>query len=229
MKKLCLAVIPARSGSKGIKDKNTRKINGKPLIYYSIREAKKSKLIDKVIVSTDSKMIARVALGFGADVPFLRPVNLAKDTTPMFPVIKHAVSYLENKGHKFDLVIVLQPTSPLRTSSDIDKAINILNRSGADSVVSVCPVDYSPYWMKVIRNGRVKTLIKSKQYFRRQDLPPVYRVNGAIFATKSEVLFKQKSILGRDTRPLIMADDRSIDIDTELDLKLAEYLLSGKR
>lgn len=228
MRHRCLAIIPARSGSKGIKNKNIKDLSGKPLIYYTIKEAEKSKLINKVVVSTDSKKIAQIAIKFGVDVPFLRPKSLARDTTSMFPVIKHAVSFLEGVGEKFDIIVILQPTSPLRTSRDIDRAIHKLMKTRADSIVTVCPVEYSPYWMKVIKNGRIRPFIKSKTFFRRQDSPDVYRLNGAIYVTKRNTLVREKSILGRDTRALIMKQDDSLDIDTELDFKLAELILKNK-
>ncbi len=225
MKNYCLAIIPARSGSKGIKDKNIKRLNGKPLIYYSIKEAKKSKFIDKLIVSTDSKKIKTIALQLGAEAPFLRPKNLATDKTGMYPVIRHAVDYLEKKGEKFNIILILQPTSPLRTAIDIDKAVVKLINSKADSVVSLCLAEHSPYWMRIIKKDKVHPFIKSRQYLRRQDLPKVYRMNGAIYVFKRSVLINQKSILGKDTRPLIMTPENSIDIDTVTDLEFAGIAL----
>ena len=225
----CLAIIPAREGSKGIKNKNIKHLNGKPLIYYSIREAKKSKFIDKCIVSTDSKKIKKVALGFGAEVPFLRPKRISTDKTSMYSVVEHAVEFIKKQNQSFDIIVILQPTSPLRKAEDIDKAIKKLITSKADSVVSVCVAEHSPYWMRIVQGGKVFPLIKSKEFLRRQDLPEVYRINGAIYATKKEVLFNQKRILGKNILAFIMPQDQSADIDTELDFKLTEIILKIKR
>lgn len=228
MKNSCLAIIPARGGSKGLKNKNIKNLNGKPLIYYSIKEAQKAKCISKIIVSTDSEKVKRIALKFGAEVPFLRPKNLSADRTPMYPVIKHALEFLEKRGERFNIVIVLQPTSPLRKAADIQKAVAKLNKTKADSVVSVCLAEHSPYWMRVIKKGKVYPFVKSRQYLRRQDLPKVYRLNGAVYVTRAEVLFKQGVILGKNTLPLVMPQDSSVDIDTGLDFKLAELILKNK-
>lgn len=224
----CLVVIPARGGSKGIKNKNIRILAGKPLIFYTIREAKNAKLVDKVIVSTDSPQIKKIAQALKADVPFLRPFSLAKDTTPMYPVIRHALEYLNNRGDKFDAVIILQPTSPLRSAEDIDKAILSLVNSGVDSLVSVCLAKHSPYWMKVIKNGKLFPLMGSNNSMRRQDLPKVYMPNGAIYATRAKVILKDKKILGSKVIPFIMEEEKSVDVDSLMDLHLAELLLKQR-
>ena len=221
----CLAIIPARGGSKGVKNKNIKRLNGKPLIYYTIRVAKKAKCIDRVIVSTDSEEIKKIALKFGAEVSFLRPRNLSTDKTPMYPVIRHALEFLEKKGERFNIIVVLQPTSPLRRAIDIQQAIAKLIKTGADSIASVCLSEHSPFWMKVIKQGKIYPIIKSRQYSRRQDLPKVYRLNGAIYITKRDVLKKQKRILGANTQAFVMPVENSIDINTGLEFKIAAITL----
>lgn len=225
MREFCLAIIPARGGSKGIKNKNIKPLLGKPLIAYTISEARKSCVIDKIIVSTDSPAIRDLAVKLGAETPFLRPARLAQDKTPMYPVVKHAVEFLEHKGENFEIIVVLQPTSPLRKAADIDGAITKLLTLRADSVVSLCLTEHSPYWMRVIRKGKVCPLMRARQYSRRQDLPKVYRLTGAIYATRRDVLFKHEAVAGGNTVPFIMPGERSIDIDTELDFKSAEIIL----
>jgi CMP-N-acetylneuraminic acid synthetase len=229
MVRSCLAVVPARGGSKGVKNKNIRRLLGKPLISYTIEEAKKCKAIGRIVVSTDSCRIRDVAVKCGAHAPFLRPGSLAKDSTAMYPVIAHAVRLMEAAGEKFQIILILQPTSPLRKASDIEKAIKILTKTGADSVVGVCASEHSPFWMRSVKRGRVYPLMKGTEYARRQDLPKAYRVNGAMYATKRDVLLRQKRILGRDTRALIMPAERSVDIDTNADFKLAESVLRRRK
>lgn len=185
----------------------------------------------RVVVSTDDKEIAEVARTAGAEVPFLRPAELARDETPTLPVIQHALQWLEqHEAYQPELVVLLQPTSPLRRSEHIDQAIELLLRTGADSVVSLCEAEHSPYWMKKVdAEGRVSPfIVTEEEYTRRQDLPKVYRLNGAIFVTRSEVIIRENRLLGNDTRAYIMNQADSIDIDTELDFKLAELLIKER-
>lgn len=230
--KQTLAVITARGGSKGIPKKNVKMLFGKPLIAYSIQAAQKSKTLNKVIVSTDDKTIANVSKQYGADVPFLRPKYLASDTATSLSVLQHAVRYLEEKEQfRADMIVCLQPTSPLRSAHDIDQAVTLCSSSGADSVVSLCQVDYHPYWMKRVVAGRVYPLIEMEdenKYPRRQDLPPVYQLNGAICVTRRKTLLEEERVLGKNTLAYIMPPERSIDIDTTIDLKLAELILKGE-
>lgn len=223
-----IAIIPARGGSKGLANKNICLLNKKPLIAYTIEVALQSTKINKVVVSTDNRSIAKIAEKYGAQVPFFRPQRLAQDTTPMSDVIQHTVKSLEKKGEKYDYILILQPTSPLRRLIDINKAINKIITLKTDSVISVCQTEYSPYWMKVINNDRIFPLIKGEEYTRRQDLPPVYRLNGAIYLIKRENLMT-KNIFGNICRPLIMAVENSIDIDTIDDLHKAELILKRKQ
>ena len=223
-----LAVITARGGSKGIPQKNLCTILGKPLIAYTIEAALQAKTLTRTIVSTDDKTIAQVSEQYGAEVPFLRPKHLATNTATSIAVLQHAVTYLANEGdYTTDLVVCLQPTSPLRTADDIDQAVNLCLQSGADSVVSLCQAKHHPYWMKRIFDGRVYPLINENEqnYTRRQDLPPVYQLNGALYVTRTKALLEENRILGEHTIPYIMPQERSIDIDTQTDLRIAEYIL----
>ncbi len=227
MKTHTLAVIPARSGSKGVAGKNIRLLLSKPLIVYTIEAAQRAKTIDKIIISTDDKEIARVCGRHGAEVPFMRPKPLARGNTPMLPVLQHAVKYLKEKqSYKADIVVLLQPTSPLRKSHHIDMAVRKLLNTKADSAVTFCEAAPSPYWFSKIVRGRVVPFLPSgDKYTRRQDLPKLYEMNGAVYATRYDCLMRQRRILGKDTRPILMSREESINIDTELDLKIAEALL----
>lgn len=223
-----LAVITARGGSKGIPQKNLSTILGKPLIAYTIEAALQARNLTRTIVSTDDKTIAQVSEQYGAEVPFLRPQLLAIDTAATIAVLQHAVTSLAEQDHySTDIVVCLQPTSPLRSAEDIDHAVMLCLSSGADSVVSLCPAKHHPFWMKKIVNGRVHPLLEEdEQYFtRRQDLPPVYQLNGALYVTRTKVLLQENRMLGEHTVPYIMPEDRSIDIDTQIDLRIAECIL----
>lgn len=223
-----LALIPARGGSKGVSKKNIVPLAGKPLITYTIEAALQSQYRLRVVVSTDDEEIAKIAQSAGAEIPFLRPAALARDETPTFPVVQHALQWLEqHECYQPELVVLLQPTSPLRRAKHIDQALELLLSSKADSVVSLCEAEHSPYWMKKVdAEGRVRPFIKiEEEYTRRQDLPKVYRLNGAIVVTRSEIIMKENRMLGDDTRAYIMKQEDSIDIDTELDFKLAELII----
>ncbi len=230
-KEIIVAIITARGGSKGIPRKNLHTILGRPLIAYTIQAALQAGTITRTIVSTDDEAIADVSRRYGAEVPFRRPWHLATDTATSLAVLQHALTYLaEKEGELADLVVCLQPTSPLRSAEDIDRAVNLCLDSGADSVVSVCRVKHHPYWMKKIVNGKVWSLMNGSEdlYTRRQDLPPVYRLNGALYVTRTKVLLEENRMLGKHTVPYIMPEEKSLDIDTPLDLQIAELLLEGK-
>jgi CMP-N,N'-diacetyllegionaminic acid synthase len=228
MKTKILAVIPARGGSKGLPHKNIRHINGKPLIYHTIKEAQESRFLDRIIVSTDDREIAKIAESCGVEV-ITRPAELAMDDTPSLPVFQHAIRYLEEAGDSYDIVVILQPTSPLRTAADIDGAIKKYLQTGCGSVVSVCRTEHPPHWMYTLQGDILKPVIEGgDKITRRQDMPEVYRLNGAISVTHRDNIMKQNRIISDDTRAFIMPEERSIDIDSEIDLMLAE-LLMGKR
>ena len=219
-----MAIIPARGGSKGIPKKNIKPLLGKPLISYSIEHAKKSEYINKVIVSTEDKEIAEISKEYGAEV-IERPEELAKDETPTIEVIFHVLKVLKAKNYTPDIVILLQPTSPLRTAEDIDKAVELFLNSGCESVVSVCEVEHSPYWCFEIEEGYLKSLF-GDEYLRRrrQDLEKVYVPNGAMYISTPKNLRKYKGFYCLRTIPYIMPPERSIDIDNEVDFMLAELL-----
>ena len=226
-----LAIIPARGGSKGLPGKNILPLQGKPLIAHTIEGARAAHCIHRVVVSTESTEIAQIARQYGAEVPFLRPAELARDETPTLPVLQHVLRELAaSEGREPDIVVILQPTSPLRRSEDIDRAVNMLEETGADSVVSLCVAEHHPAWMRRIESGRVLPFLENaREYTRRQDLPPVYRFNGAIYVSRTRVLLQENVILGRDTRALVMDAESSVDIDTPLDLKIAALIMQERQ
>lgn len=229
-KEVIFGIIPARKGSKGILNKNIKSLLGRPLIAYTIETALDSKTLNRLIISTDSLKIGKIAQKYGAELPFLRPKELARDNTPMISVLRHAIRFLEQKENFFpDVIILLQPTSPLRKPIHIIKALEEFFKSKADSVVSLCEAEYSPYWMKRLLGNRVVSFIEDRrEHTCRQDLPKVYRLNGAIYITKRDIIMKENRILGKDTRAIVMDRDSSIDIDTTLDFKIAELILKDE-
>lgn len=228
--KKILAIIPARGGSKGIPHKNIKEVNGRPLIAYSIGEAKKSRYIDRLIISTENKQIAEVGKKFGADVPFMRPAALAQDSTPGIEPILHALDWFTQRKERYDYVMCLQCTSPLRTQEHIDQAIEGLIDRNKDSIVSVCESKVLPFWMKKISGGLLKDFLDSVPFYaRRQDAPAVYQLNGAIYMARSEVLEARKNWYTENTLPYIMDEESSMDIDTPMDLKFLEFLLREKK
>ena len=211
--------------------KNIRLISGKPLIAYTIIEAKKSKYIDNLIVSTDDNEIAEISKKYGAEVPFLRPKKLATDKAKTVDVLIHAVKFLE-RTNKFIpyIVVLLEPTSPLRTLEDINGGIKKHLGTDVDSVVSVVRCgNHHPLKAKIIENDTLKDYIfEEKEITRSQNLPSVYFRNGAFYSVKRDVLMNEHRLYGKVTRPYIMPPERSVDINDEMDFKLAEALLKGK-
>ena len=223
-----LAVITARGGSKRLPGKNLRELLGKPLIAYTIEAASESKLLTRVILSCDDDEIIAASKQYGAEVPFKRPAELARDEALSVDVVVHAVKFLEKEeDYSPDIVVLLQPTSPLRTAGDIDNAVQIHIESGADSVVSVVKDEHRhPLQAKKIEHGVLRDYcLEEEGEGRKQDLPPVYFRNGAFYSVKREVLVNEHSLYGRVTRPYIMPLERSVDVDTEIDIKLAELYL----
>lgn len=224
-----LGVIPARGGSKGIPDKNIRDLHGKPLIAYTIEAALESRNIGRVVVSTDNPLIAQVARDLGAEVPFMRPASLAVDDTPMLPVLGHALQTLNTAGGHFDTVVCLQPTSPLRKARQIDEALDLFSKSPYPALVSVCRVRESPYWMLEVENGIGRPFIEgSWASHARQQLPVLFRLNGAIY------VFSLETATTRDTLPgevsvYEMEALSSTDIDSEADWALACALMERER
>lgn len=226
-----LGVIPARGGSKSVPRKNLALIHGRPLIAYTIDAARQSRRLTHFLVSSEDPEILAVAVSLGAPTPFVRPAELATDEAPTLPVVQHAVREMEKReGIRFDCVVLLQPTTPLRRPEDIDAAVDKLIETGADSVVSVCDVGaYHPARMRQIVEDRLVDLPirEPKEMLRRQDLPPVYIRNGAIYAVRRDVVMLSNSMIGEVSRPYIMPEERSVNVDSLLDLHLAEILLQA--
>lgn len=223
--KKVIAIIPARGGSKRLPRKNVLPLNGKPLIAWSIDAALESKYVDKVIVSTDCHEIAKISTECGASVPFMRPESIAGDTATTNSVILHA---LEQYSNEYDIAVILQPTSPLRIFSDIDNALDMLLSKNADGVVSVCECEHSPLWSNSLpSDGSMGSFIREDIKGKRsQDLPSYYRLNGAVYAFTTTALIANQGINYTDTVFSIkMPTLRSVDIDHELDFKIAEALL----
>lgn len=226
-----LAIISARGGSKSIPHKNIVAVAGKPLIAWTIEAALESILLDRVIVSTDDAAIAQVSRDCGAEVPFMRPADLARDNTPGIQPVIHAVQWLEENDHyRPDYVMLLQPTSPLRITEDINTAIRLAVEKGADSVVSVCQAHQHPYWMKQItEDGRlVDYALPEHEYTYRQELPSVYTLNGAIYLTRSDILLEKGNFYTEKTYAYAMPPERSLDVDTEWDLQLVDLIIKDK-
>jgi len=223
--KKILAIIPARGGSRRLPGKNIRKLLGKPLIVWTIEQAKKSKYIDKLIVSTDDKAIAEISKKYGAEV-IKRPKILAIDRAKTIDVIFHLLSVLKKEKYDPEIIVLLQPTSPLRTVKDIDNAIELFLKNKCESVISIYESGHSPYWSFKIGKKYLEPIF-SRKYLKqmRQDLPRAYIPNGAIYISRPKVLLKYKSFYCKKILPYIMPAVRSIDIDNETDFKLAELLL----
>lgn len=227
--KKILAVIPARGGSKGIKDKNILNIQGKPLIAYTIEAAKQSIYVDEVMVSTDSEKIKDVAEFYGASIPFLRPAELAKDETATLDVVLHAVNAMQSMGNQYDVLLLLQPTSPLRNTADIDAAIKTFFQNGCKPLVGVSEVCDHPILMRTIgENGNLEHLLPVNSSVRRQDMPLYYKVNGSIYINLICEL-NEKTSFNDNPVPYVMESDRAVDIDNYLDVMIADYYLKRQK
>ncbi len=221
-----VAIIPARSGSKGLPDKNIKLLNGKPLMAYAIEAAKNSNIFAEVMVSTDSLKYAEIAESYGAVVPFMRSTEKASDIASSWDVVEEILSEYEKKGKFFDDFCLLQPTSPLRTTEDIQKAYQIFNEKDAIAVVSVCECEHSPLWCNTLNDSmELKKFIDPHNYLRRQELKKFYRINGAIYIVSREEFHKNRYIYREGSFAYVMAQERSIDIDSFLDFRIAETLI----
>jgi CMP-N,N'-diacetyllegionaminic acid synthase len=225
--KSILAIITARGGSKGVLRKNLREIAGKPLIAWTIETAKKSRYIDRLILSSEDREIISVARSWSCEVPFVRPAELARDESPGLDAVLHALNAIPER---YDYVILLQPTSPLRLAQDIDDCLETCLAHHAPACVTVTEVDQSPFWMYRLDASRLLVpLIGQKSLpVRRQDHPRVYILNGAVYVAQTTWLQQQRTFLTPATVAHIMPRERSLDVDTELDLKICESLMSGK-
>lgn len=224
-----LYFIPARGGSKGLPGKNIRPLHHKPLIAYSIEAALQCAHLGVVMVNTDDPQIAEVAKTFGAEVPFLRPAELATDSAATLDVLEHTLEYYKQQGQEFDLVVVLQPTSPLRTSQDIDAAIELMEQKHAEAIVSVCENEHHPLWSNSLPpDGSMRDFMRKEVKGKnRQQLPPSYRLNGALYISSPAAILKHKGFLHNGTYAYIMPAERSVDIDHLIDFQLAEILLKN--
>ena len=230
-----LAIIPARGGSKGIKRKNLREINGKSLVGISVQHALNAKLVTRTIISSEDEIIIEEARRYGAEVPFVRPMELADDHVLDIPVFEHALIFLKEKENYIpDIVVHLRPTAPYRKPEWIDEAIQLLiDRPDADSVRSVSEPDKHPYRMfRIDEKGFLDPLMKHEHaipyLLRRQDLPKMYYYNCVIDVTRSETIFKKHSMTGDKILPYIMNPDDVIDIDAPDDLKILEILFKNR-
>ncbi|MCK5039247.1 MAG: acylneuraminate cytidylyltransferase family protein [Thermoplasmata archaeon] len=230
---LVLAIIPARGGSKSIPGKNIKDLGGKPLISYTIQEALGSKYIDRVIVSTDDQNIANVANEYGAETPFIRPKNIAEDTSTSLSVILHTLKFLiEKHNYSPDIVVFLQPTSPFRTSLHIDSGIEkILD---CDAVIGVAEVKHHPYFMMQQEDGLLSPFLDlTNRSLRRQDVPPLYYINASLFITKIDYYNNLKEtdpvcpIFAGEVKGVFMDEISSIDINDDHDLLIAECIISS--
>jgi len=225
-----LGIITARGGSKGIPRKNIKELFGKSLIVYTIEAVKESGVFDRLVLSTDDEEIAEVAKKYGCEVPFMRPAELAEDTTPTLPVLQHSVKWLrDNENYSPDYVMILQPTAPLRQPWHIREAVSLFEKTGGDSIVSISevPGDFNPHWQFIIDENQRLNLFTGeplKQVIRRrQDLPKTYTRNGAIYLFKTELLFSDSpSFYGNDTRAYVMEEKYSVNIDRQEDWIEAE-------
>ena len=224
-----LGIITARSGSKGVKDKNIKPLNGKPLMAYTIESALQSHYIDETMVSTDSDIYASIAKEYGANVPFIRSSKNATDMAKSIDVVFEVLDEYERKGQSFDNIVVLQPTSPLRTYKNLDEAFELFYEKAADSVVSVCECEHSPLLCNTLPTDlNLSSFVKGKYLNRRQDLEIFYRLNGAIYISKVGVLRELQTFYGKNSYAYIMGQKESVDIDTELDFKFVESVMKNK-
>ncbi|MBI3949556.1 MAG: acylneuraminate cytidylyltransferase family protein [Acidobacteria bacterium] len=227
-----LGLIPARGGSKGVPRKNIRLLCGKPLLQYTAEAALAARRLSRVVLSTDDEEIAAVGRASGLEAPFLRPAELAKDDTPMLPVVQHAVRFLEATGDDFDAVCLLQPTNPMRRAEVIDDCIELLERSDADAVCTILPVpsEYNPHWV-YFRNADGSLRLSMGELSpipRRQDLPPAYHREGSVYVTRRDVVMEQNSLYGSRSVGYVLDPEQSVNIDGPQDWARAERLLRAR-
>jgi CMP-N-acetylneuraminic acid synthetase len=226
-----LALITARGGSKGIPGKNLVPLVGKPLIAWTVEAARGASSLSRIVVSTDDDAIAAACRSLGAEVPFRRPPELAGDASSHISVVEHALRWLESQERFLpDYVVLLQPTSPLRTSADIDAAVSLAQRKGTDAVVSVCEAQDHPYLVKQVdeHGGLIDYVTPPLAYARRQDFPPAWVLNGAVYVNRREALLRTRSFVPAGALPYVMPRERSIDIDTPADLVAAAAALGSR-
>ena len=226
-KKSIVCLLLARGGSKGLPEKNIKPLNGKPLIYYTIKAIQEANIYDRIILSTDSEEIAKIATDYDVEVPFVRPQKFATDKSSALDAIQHALKWIKSNDKVYDYVQYIFPTSPLRTSEDLIKGFNLLIKNNADMVISVCENDHPIEWSNTLtKNSSMQSFIK-KEYrnLNRQDLKKSFRINGSIYVGKWEIFYNKLDWFEKNTYAYIMPKLRSIDIDDEYDFKFAEFLM----
>jgi CMP-N-acetylneuraminic acid synthetase len=225
-----LGLIPARGGSKGIPRKNITPVAGRPLLAWTVDAAKGSAVLDRIIVSTEDAEIADVARQCGAEVPFMRPAELSRDETPGLDPVLHALESLAKGGYHPGWIMLLQPTSPLRTAEDIRGAWALRDRPEARSVISVCEATHPPAWMRrVSPEGLLEPYFpKEDDPPTRQELPKAYALNGALYLTQSEALIRERSFTPAKTYAYVMCRENSIDIDSPWDLRESDLILKDR-
>ncbi len=225
--KKILAIIPARSGSKGLRHKNIKLLNDKPLIAYTIEAAIESDIFTDIVVSTDSEEYASISKRYGASIPFLRPDELASDIASSADMIVYTIQRLKELGKVYDYFVLLQPTSPLRKASDIKNAVDLLIENKLDSVVSVCEAEHSLSIYNTLGDSlSLEGFINKNSATRRQDDKKYYRINGSIYISNVEKYLSERDFYGKKSKAYIMSRESSIDIDTELDFRIAEYIMT---
>ena len=229
--KKILAIIPARGGSKGLPGKNIKLLCGKPLIGWTIEQAQSSKYIDEIFVSTDSNEIAAVAEDFGIKVPFLRPAELATDTSPSSAFVLHTIGYYRNKGQEFDYILLLEPTSPLRDITDINMAIEqLLNHNTAKSIVGVSKVEaaHPAFLVDISKEGLLKPYLKEMKTLRRQELSDLYFFEGSLYLSDIEFYIKEQTFYHDLTLPYVVPKYKAYEIDDIVDFYIVEKILELK-
>lgn len=227
-KKRVLAIIPARGGSKGIPRKNLLEIGGKPLIAYSIQCAKQIERINSVVVSTDDSEIAEVAIKYGARIPVLRPKELADDHAKTIDAVEHMLEFLESCGEVYDTVVLLQPTQPFRSLNDVERALNFFEANNSQGVLTVSRVQEHPLLMRYMTNeGYLSQLLSKESTVRRQDMEPVFRVNGAVYVNARED-YRRGVSLNDNPLGVLSGEGASIDIDSWKDVEEAEFFLKQR-
>jgi len=221
-----LAIIPARSGSKGLKNKNIKEFAGRPLIAHTIGATLKSKNLAKVMVSTDSEDYACIARENGAEVPFLRSQITASDTAKTKSAVIEVLDHYKKNGETYSHVMILQPTSPLRSTDDIDESIELMKRKNAKVIIGVCRDKHPPIWSNTLpQDFCMNNFIDESNALRRQEYDEYYRINGAIYLSEIKYYIDNESLFRDETFAYVMPEERSIDIDTIFDFKIAEFLM----
>jgi CMP-N-acetylneuraminic acid synthetase len=224
-----VGIIFARGGSKGVRHKNIRLLAGKPLLAYSIEVARKVDAIERVVVSTDDPEVATVARDWGAEVPFMRPAELARDDSPEWLSWQHAIRTLETPpgGRAVDVMVSIPTTSPLRAPADVQRCLDTLLEGDADAVVTISPAAKNPYFnMVVLENGLVRRAIAGEAAYRRQDAPAVFDLTTVAYAVRGEFVLRSKGLFDGKLRAVVVPRERALDIDSELDVEFAEFMLA---